>query len=71
MKMPTIGIFVFISKENFMLSGVEHEKSFITSGPGNYIIDPDMLLIFRPNSIGSFFLISPSKHMLWVLISLP
>ena len=34
MKMPTIvGIFIFISRENFMLSWVEHEKSFITSGP--------------------------------------
>ena len=28
MKMPTIGIFVFISRENFMLSWVEHEKKF-------------------------------------------
>ena len=28
MKMPTIvGIFIFISKENFMLSWVEHEKN--------------------------------------------
>ena len=34
MKMPTIvGIFIFISRENFMLSWVEHEKCFITSGP--------------------------------------
>ena len=34
MKMPTVvGIFIFISRENFMLSGVEHEKSFITSRP--------------------------------------
>ena len=34
MKMPTIvGIFIFISRENFMLNWVEHEKSFITSGP--------------------------------------
>ena len=34
MKMPTIvGIFIFISKKNFMLSWVEHEKSFITSRP--------------------------------------
>ena len=34
MKMPTIvGIFIFISRENFMLSWVEHEKSFITSRP--------------------------------------
>ena len=32
MKMPTIvGIFIFISRENYMLSCVEHEKSFITS----------------------------------------
>ena len=27
------GILIFISGENFMLSRVEHEKSFITSGP--------------------------------------
>ena len=34
-KMPTtVGILTFISRKNFMLSGVEHEKSFITSGPG-------------------------------------
>ena len=34
MKMPTIvGIFILISRENFMLSCVEHENSFITSGP--------------------------------------
>ena len=33
MKMPTIvAIFIFISRENFMSSCVEHEKSFITSG---------------------------------------
>ena len=32
--MPTIvGILTFISGENFMLNCVEHEKSFITSGP--------------------------------------
>ena len=34
MKMSTfVGIFIFISRENFMLSCVKHEKSFITSGP--------------------------------------
>ena len=33
MKMPTIvGIFIFISRENFMLGRDEYEKSFITSG---------------------------------------
>ena len=33
-KMPTIvGILTFISRKSFMLSRVEHEKSFITSGP--------------------------------------
>ena len=38
MKMPTIvGIFIFISRENLMLSGVEHEKSFITLGPGDML----------------------------------
>ena len=35
-KMPTIvGILTFISRINFVLSWVEHEKSFITSGPGD------------------------------------
>ena len=35
MKISTIvGIYIFISRENFMLSRDEHEKSFITSGPG-------------------------------------
>ena len=34
-KMPTIlGILTFISRQKFKLSCVEHEKSFITSGPG-------------------------------------
>ena len=33
-KMPTIvGILTFMSRKNFILSLVEHEKSFITSGP--------------------------------------
>ena len=36
MKMPTIvGIFIFISNENFLLSWVEHEKCFMTFGPGH------------------------------------
>ena len=30
-----IGIFIFISRENFMLNQVEHEKSFIISGQDN------------------------------------
>ena len=34
-KMPTIvGILTFMSRINFMLSWVEHEKGFITLGPG-------------------------------------
>ena len=36
-KMPTIfGILTFMSRKNFMLSWVEHEKSFITLEPGVY-----------------------------------
>ena len=35
MKMPTIvGIFIFISREMSLLSLVEHEKSFMSSGHG-------------------------------------
>ena len=34
-KMPTnVGILTFMSRRNFVLSRVEHEKSFIISGPG-------------------------------------
>ena len=34
-KMPTtVGILTFMSRKNFMLSSVEHEKSFRTSRPG-------------------------------------
>ena len=34
-KMPTIvGILTFMSRINFVLSYVDHEKGFITSGPG-------------------------------------
>ena len=33
-KMSTIvGILTFMSRKNFMLNSVEHEKSFVTSGP--------------------------------------
>ena len=40
-KMPTIvGILTFMSRINFVLSGVEHEKSFIASGPG---VNPALL----------------------------
>ena len=42
-KMPTIvGILTFMSRINFLLSLVEHEKSFITSGPGLLL-----MLIYR------------------------
>ena len=40
-KMPTIvGILTFMSGINFVLSRVEYEKSFITSGPGYLIMEP-------------------------------
>ena len=33
-KMPTVvGILTFMNRKNFMLNSVEHENSFITSGP--------------------------------------
>ena len=36
-KMPTVvGILTFMSRKKFMLSRVEHGKSFITSGPGHW-----------------------------------
>ena len=45
-KMPTIvGISTFISIVNFVLSGIAHEKSFITSRPGCYV-DVSILCLF-------------------------
>ena len=42
-KMPTIvGILTFLSRKNFMLNCVEHEKSFITSGPAFDISNTDI-----------------------------
>ena len=39
-KMPTIvGILTFKSRINFVLSWVEHGKSIITSGPGDFFMD--------------------------------
>ena len=36
MKMPTlVGIFIFFSRENFMLCVLSMKKSFITAGPGH------------------------------------
>ena len=34
-KRTIVGIFIFIRRENFMLSRAEHENSFITSGSGS------------------------------------
>ena len=49
--MPTIvGILTFMSRINFVLSKVEHEKSFITSGPGT---DPHSLLMLKHKSLFS------------------
>ena len=31
--LTVVGILIFMSRKNFMLNSVEHEKSFITSGP--------------------------------------
>ena len=44
-KMPTIdGILTFMSRINFMLNLGEHEKRFITSGPGD-----ELPFNFRPS----------------------
>ena len=49
-KMPTIvGILTVMSRKNFMLNSVEHEKSFITSGPGfayQSIPDPELFYTY-------------------------
>ena len=45
-KMPTfVRILIFMSRKNFMLSSVEHEKSFITLGPGFLSLYHTYLLI--------------------------
>ena len=59
-KMPTIvGILTSMSRINFVLSWVEHEKSFITSGPGKGWC----WLVLYHNQIQT--LISPMIRGLW------
>ena len=46
MKMPIVGIFIFISRENFMFSRVKHEKRFYNLGAWFYkrcIQEPDVM----------------------------
>ena len=64
--MPTVvGIFIFISRENFMLSWVKHEKSFITLGPDHRFC---CLLKFSTESNSSVTINedwSECKHNVW------
>ena len=55
-KMPTIvGILTFMSRKNLILNWVEHEKSFITSGPG---------LVYR--TVSQLLLLSnPQRSVIW------
>ena len=57
-KMPTtVGIFIFMSRKNFMLSWVEHEKNFfITSGQGV----PWPFLVSLHKCTGSTIALAPS-----------
>ena len=54
--MPTIvGIFKFISREIFILSCVEHEKSFITSGPKvSSYVQQSCIIIKKKKATGQF-----------------
>ena len=42
-KYENVGIFIFISRENFMLSWVEHKKIFITSGTDQPVHSPSLI----------------------------
>ena len=58
-KMPTIvGILTFINMKNFMLSRVEHEKSFITSGQEHrkHSFQPKATQVLFCSNITPFFI---------------
>ena len=58
-KMPTIvGILTFMSRKIFMLNRVEHEKSFITSGPG-LIVKMKIRLWGVPKNFSRLISVSP------------
>ena len=74
-KMPTIvGILTFMSRINFDLSWVEHDKSFITPGPGfwlrQFLIISYLLLFCLGNSISQkemkFTEFTQEKPVSWV-----
>ena len=52
-KMPTtVGILTFMSRKNFMLSWVEHEKSSITSGTGLTVLSEEATLLGFASLLG-------------------
>ena len=58
--MPTIvGILTFMSRTNFMLSQVEHGKSFITSG-----LDMATVNIVKYSDLLRYFLNAPRMYIL-------
>ena len=70
-KMPTVvGILTLMSRINFLLSWVEHEKSFITSGPGAGIIfegDSERFAQFSAKNLIEIGLMGEKSHGKMVL----
>ena len=70
MKMPTIvGIFIFISRENFMLSWVEHEKSSITLGPDQTAHSCSLISLYFTVSLKMLKNLGYQQSALWSLQS--
>ena len=69
MKMPTVvGIFIFISRENFMLSWVEHEKKFYNLGARTqHFLENCMCTKWRLRSACASVLSDQSSLCIWRL----
>ena len=59
-----VGIFTFMSRINFVLSSVEHEKSFITSRPRSplFVYGIDTTLVVMGGTLAQIFF-KPEKNL--------
>ena len=59
-------IFDFMSIGNFMLSWVEHEKRFITSGPGHVRQTDCVIKVFDDQVLCRLTILTDGRYLVWI-----